>query len=224
MPTFTDIVNRIIETTGRSDKSSTIQGRVTDSLLEIQRLHNHYFAEQLSTTPIVVDQQDYAVPTDFKDIKNLYLQSSDGTWGRDPLPKLTMEFAREKYNADDTGDPEGYTVYRSAIFVWPPKPKDDTKKLLLEYWKFLAAISGTSTNELTITWPDLVEAWATWKFYAKLPAAEEQAKFWQAMAFAQQMELVKYTNDQRLKTKTVMPIRTSPRERDRSRFLPFGGR
>lgn len=225
MATFTDIVNRIIESTGRSDKQTTIEGRAGDAITEIQRLHNHYFMEEIATRALVVDADDYDVPTDFKDPINVWLIDSTGAWGQKPIEFLSLEEGRFRWNVTDEGDPEAYSVYRRSLFVWPPKPKDATKSLLLEYYKFLPTISGSQSNELTITWPDLIEAWATWKFYSKLPNAEDQATFWQKQAEPQFAELKGYSNRYRMKSATRMKVRTTPTQTQRPRgAIVFGGR
>ena len=226
MATFAEIVTRVELNTGRSDKTTVIQTRLTDTLQELQRLQNRYFMEEIATRLLVEDQQDYKVPADFKDIKNIYLLETDATWGNDPLDKWTMEEGRQRFNADDTGDPTGYSVYREGIWVWPPKPDAAAalKKLHLEYFKYLAVITGAGSNELTLRWPDLVETWTTWKFYSKLPNSNEEAIFWRDQALIMEKDLTKYSNDYRMKAKVVMRVRTSPRQRDLSSARPFGGR
>ena len=226
MATFAGIVTQVEENTGRDDKTAVIQTRVTQALNEIQRRGTHYFMEELATRVLVVNEQDYSVPSDFKDIKNIYLLEADGTWTKDrPLDQWSLEEGRFEFNADDTGDPVAYTIFRKAIWVWPPKPQDAAKKLHLEYYKFIDPITGAQTNELTLVWPDLVEAWATWKFYSGLPHAVEEASFWQKMAGGLYADLTVYSNQYRLRGKVVMKVRTTPRMvSGRRQGRVFGGR
>ena len=212
MASFDTIVTNIITITGRSDKQTLIESTLTASITEIQRRDNHYFMEEIVTRDIVVDTQDYDLPSDFKDMKNIYLVDSDGTWQPDPLEQLSFEEARQLYNADDEGEPRAFTIFRTAFFVWPPKPDDDTQDLFLEYYKFLATISGSQSNELTNTWENLVEAWTTWRFYMKLPNAHEEALAWEKLARPLYEDLVTYSNQKRLKGKYGMKIRTGPRQ------------
>lgn len=226
MATYAEIVTQVEENTGRDDKTAIIQTRVTEALQQIQRRGTHYFMEELATRPLVVDEQDYDVPLDFKDIKNIYLLEADNTWTSDrPLDQWSFEEGRMEYNADDEGDPVAYTIFRKGIWVWPPKPQDTAKKLHLEYYKFLATITGASSNELTTVWPDLVEAWATWKFYSGLPHAVEEAQFWQKQAGVLYDDLKVYSNQYRIRGKVVMKVRSTPRMiSGRRKSRVFGGR
>jgi len=115
----------------------------------------------------------------------------------------------------------------NALHVWPPKPQDATKDLWFDGYQFLPVLSfPAGTNELTEQFPDLVEAWATWKFYAKLPHASEEAQFWQTIAKPLYEDLVTYSVSRRLRGKTVIKIRTTPRQVSGTRrgSRPFGGR
>lgn len=230
MATVGAIQTTIEQTTGRDDKSTVIQARILEAINEIQRRGNHYFMEDTKALDLVVDQQQYTpgvgiASATFKDISAIWTLDSDGNWDHDPLENLSFEEARQKYQADDEGDPEAYTFWRDKIYVWPPKPQDATKDIHVEQYVFLAALTFPSgTNELTGTWPDLVEAWATWKFYAKLPGAEEQARFWQPIAEIEYLKLVDYSHKKHLGGKHVLRVFTSPKLRSRSRALPFGGR
>jgi len=212
MATFDAIVANIITITGRSDKQVLIESTLTASLKELQRRDNHYFMEEIATRDLVIDQQDYDLPSDFKDMVNVYRLDEDGSWRTDPLDQLSFEEARNLWNVDDEGEPEAYTIFRDAFFVWPPKPDDDTQDLHLEYYKFLPDLVGGQSNELTVTWEDLVEAWATWRFYKKLPNAHDEALVWQELARPLYEDLVTYSNQKRLKGKYGMKIRTGPRQ------------
>lgn len=225
MATFADIATRVVQNTGRDDKQTQIEDRVKDSMKEIQRLHNLYFMEEIATRALVVDRQDYDVPADFKDVNTFWAKDTAGEFIKPPLLQFTFEEAREKYSKDDGGTPEAFTIYRAALFVWPPKPKSASETLHLEYYKFLPDISGGSSNELTINWADLVESWATWQFYAKLPNANDEADFWQKLAQLKFQELVKFSNAKKLKNKIGMRISDSPRLVPKNRLgRPFGGR
>lgn len=211
MANINTIVSTIEATTGRSDKTTEIQAAVAQALLEIQRRDNHYFMEEIAVRDLVIDKQDYDFPADMKDLKNIYLLDSDGTWSRDPLTQLSFEEARVIYQVDDDGEPEAYTIFRDAFFVWPPKPDDATQDLHLEYYKFLTVITGTQSNEITNRWQDLVEAWATWRFYKTLPNADEEAVRWEGLARPLYEDLVTYSVQRRIKGKWGMRIRTGTR-------------
>ncbi len=211
MATFDGIVANIITITGRSDKQTLIENTLTASLREIQRRDNHYFMEEIATRDLVLDRQDYDLPADFKDMINIYRLDSDGTWHEDPLSQMSFEEARYIWNDDDTGEPFAFTIFRDAFFVWPPKPDDDTQDLQLIYYKFLADITAGQSNELTTVWENLTEAWTTWRFYMKLPNAQEEAAHWQQLARPLYEDLVTYSNQKRLKGKYGMKIRTGPR-------------
>jgi len=232
--TVGEIQTIIEENTGRDDKSAVIQQRILDAILEIQRRDNHYFMEVSEKfEDLIVDQQIYPfsasdLTNTYRDITNIYLLDSDGTWTKDsPLELLSLEEAKYFWNADDEGDPEAYSFVFNSVHVWPPKPQDATQDLFFDGYTFLPVLSfPAGTNELTEQFPDLVEAWATWKFYAKLPHANEEADFWQRIAKPLYEDLVTYSISRRLRGKTVIKIRTTPRQVSGRRrgTRPFGGR
>lgn len=224
MATVTQIEQRVQDSTGRDDLSARIATAVQDALLEIQRKGNHYFLEEMAERALVVDRQDYNVPSDFKDVGTFYLLDANGELVLPPLEQISMEEGHEEFGRLDKGSPEKFTIYRGALWVWPPKPQLTTEKLRLEYFKFLAAISGGSSNELTVNWSDLVTAEATWQFYSQLPNAEKQATFWKGVADVKYAQLERFSGLKKLKGKVVMRPRTSPRLRDTRRNRIFGGR
>lgn len=224
MATVTQIEQRVQDSTGRDDLSARIATAVQDALLEIQRKGNHYFLEEMAERALVVDRQDYNVPSDFKDVGTFYLLDANGELVLPPLEQISMEEGHEEFGRLDKGSPEKFTIYRGALWVWPPKPQLITEKLRLEYFKFLAAISGGSSNELTVNWSDLVTAEATWQFYSQLPNAEKQATFWKGVADVKYAQLERFSGLKKLKGKVVMRPRTSPRLRDTRRNRIFGGR
>lgn len=235
MASVDDIQTRIEQITGRDDKSTRIQTRILGAINEIQRRNNHYFMEEAESIDLVADQQTYVFADEltatYKDLRNIWLLDSDGAWNEDPLEKITMEEARQRWSYDDEGDPEAYSIFKETIYVWPPEPQDADKDLHVEFYKYLDVLEFAQSptedsNELTTRWDDLIEAWATWKFYTELPgdSAGEEAKRWMSIALSFYEELIKYSNTIRLKDKGVMKVRTSPRQVDKSRRLPFGGR
>jgi hypothetical protein len=226
MATVNQIQARIEETTGRADKATIIQERILDSILEIQREGNHYFMEEITTRSLVVDRQDYLLPTDYHDIASVWLIDANSLWSQTPLEPLIFEEARRKYASDDEGSPEAYTIWRQAIFVWPPKPQLITEKLHLDYYKYLTVMDfdGSDSNEITAQWGDLVEAWATFMFYAKLPGSEEQAAFWKAIADPLYARLVKTSHSYHMQNKVVMKVFDSPKLKSKTTARAFGGR
>lgn len=232
MATVGAIQTRIEDITGRDDLSSRIQTRILGAIKEIQRRNNHYWSEESEDIDIVADQQTYVLADElmasYKDLINVWLLDSDGLWNTTPLKKYTMEEARHEWNADDEGDPEAYTLFKETIYVWPPKPQDATKDLRIEFYKYLTVLSFPSgTDTITADWDDLVEAWATWKLYKELPGemSSEEAKRWEEIALGFYEQLQNFSNTKRMKDKTVMKVRTSPKEyRSQRNRRPFGGR
>lgn len=224
MATVTQIEQRVQDITGRDDLAARIVTAVQDALLELQRKGNHYFMEEVSERALVVDRQDYIVPLDFKDAGTFYLLDANGELVLPPLEQISMEEGHEQFGKLDKGSPEKYTLYRGALWVWPPKPQLITEKLRLEYFKFLPTISGGQSNELTTNWSDLVTAEATWQFYSQLPNAEKQATFWKGVTDVKYAQLERFSGLKKLKGKVVMRPRTSPRLRDTRRNRIFGGR
>lgn len=224
MATVAQIETRVINNTGRDDLTSRIADAVQDAMLQMQRKGNHYFMEEVSERLLIVDRQDYSVPTDFKDAGDFYLLDSNGEVILPPLEQISFEEGQERWGMLTKGDPEAYSLYRGALWVWPPKPQDNTKELRLGYYKFLPTISGSTSNELTASWADLVVTWATAWFYAQLPNAEKQSEFWFKLAAPMYDELVRFSNSKKLKNKVVLRPRTSPRMRDRRMRRVFGGR
>lgn len=234
MATFGAIQTIIEENTGRDDKSTVIQARITDAVQEIQRKDNHYFMEVSEKyEDVIVDQQKYPfsssdISNDYRDITNLWSLDSAGLWKKDSLELMPLEEARFRWDADAEGDPEAYSLVADSIWIWPPKPQDATRDLWFDGYQYLASFSfPAGTNELSQKFPDLVEAWATWRFYAKLPNASEEAEFWGKLAIVLYEDLVTYSNSRRLKGKTVMKVRTTPRMvhgGDSRGARPFGGR
>lgn len=235
MATAGTLQTRIENITGRDDLSTRIQTRILGAILEIQRRHNHYFMEFIEDEPMVQNQQEYpliaGLTADYKDLKNIYRVDTSGsitTWDDgDPLDMYTFEEARHKWNADDEGDPEAYTLFNEIVYVWPPRPQVTTKSLRIEGYEFLTALTfPNGTNILTTRWDDLIEAWATWRFYLELPGerADEEATRWGRIAVELNESLTKFSNSYRLKDKGVMKIRTSPRQVLGKPGRPFGGR
>lgn len=225
MATVTQIETRVTDNTGRDDLASRIAAAVQDALLQIQRKGNHYFMEEVSERALVLNQQDYSVPSDFKDAGDFYLLDVNGEVVLPPLEQISFEEGQENYGMLQKGDPEKYSLYRGALWVWPPLPQDVAgKKLRLGYYKFLAAVAGAQSNELTIRWSELVTSWATAWFYAQLPNAEKLSEFWFSLATTLYDELVRFSTSSKLKNKVVLRPRTSPRMRDNRRRRIFGGR
>lgn len=87
MATFSEIVDRVVSATGRSDKQAAIENLVNDEIRAICREHNLYFMEEVVGRMLLTDQHKYALPSDFKDWGEVVLLAHTGA----VLPGGTVE-------------------------------------------------------------------------------------------------------------------------------------
>jgi hypothetical protein len=177
---YTEIRAEVIDTLARSD--ALVTDKVGTWINRRQRLaaarHNFAFMLKEATVAISANpasQQDYALPTDFKDERVIMLQRTTD-WIELPV-RGHLEMIRT-FGRTDKGEPMFVTLEPGAgmFRLWPPIP-DQNYTVLFSYYGWPADLSGTSTNWLTDNFPNLLIAGAVaegWRFLGEL----QEAQWW----------------------------------------------
>lgn len=156
---------------------------------------NFWFLRASTTLPITAGVNTIALPADFKDEDIVSLQVTTGsnvTWT--DLDYSEWDEVRRFESNTQRSQPNLYIVDNRNIILFPI-PKDDGT-LQLDYWKFPAdMVAGGTPSNLLLDYPDILEAYANYKAFARLREFDE-ASAWKTI-FQQELQDLVVANAQR---------------------------
>lgn len=101
----------------------------------------------LTTTSLTIDAATESLPSDFLEVRNIYLTGSPNV----DLKQAGLDWIRTQFDENNAGMPQYYNVGGSSI-LFAPKP-DTSYAATLEYWAFAALSDSNTTNWLLTYYP-----------------------------------------------------------------------
>lgn len=174
---------------------SDLSGRIPTFIRLFEARMNRRLAdpkmELVSTSVTTSGTSNYALPDDFSMARNLYLATSPKT----QLAYMTPAALRDTYSANDTGQPEAYTVEGEEL-VLAPTP-DGEYTLTLTYSQHVPALTETNTtNWLLSLFPDLY-LWGALTRAEAFLKDDERVNLWKSAEDEAMAEAIRYANRRR---------------------------
>lgn len=166
---------------------------------------------EVSSSTLSTSTDTVNLPSDFLDEEYVFLKDSAGNIN-EIFPMENME--RRKEYTDLTGDsyealPINYLIRSSDILFRPIADQDYT--LILGYWKELAdLVSGGSTNDLLLTYPDVLETGGTYKAFEYMQQYED-ANYWKGRHMEELTKMRVANAERELPGEFVLSIRPGQR-------------
>lgn len=122
----------------KKQPGNTRLGRwVNKGYFEAAMLIEYDGLKECATTPTVVDQQEYQVPSDFLAVISVAMPDYDRV-----LLETSLS-AMHRSDPDVTGIPKFYATRQESVYLWPV-PDEVDKTIEMFYIEEPAALSGTS--------------------------------------------------------------------------------
>lgn len=230
MPLAGNLVDRLIDkvkkNVGRSG-DTTLDDYVIEYLNNAQKkvanTANFWFMHTSTTINFTAGDNIEALPSDFKDEDSVWFQEvvgSNTVWTE--IDYAEWEDIRRKYDNTTRGTPQHYIVQKKNLIIWPIPRENYT--IRLDYYEYLDDLTdpGASTNDLLTDYPDVLEAYATYKAFRKLREFDE-ALAWERI-FDKEMSYLKAANAERvLPDEFVLRVRTDVKGTGIESFKGRGG-
>jgi hypothetical protein len=175
-----DIRAKVSSYCGRSNAEFTvnIDAWVNNIVKErLMLLYDLWFMDSESTIPTVAATQNYALPTNFKDVKQEGVVYRDSNGSCVPLDVISEQEALSQWEIDAVGAPEAIVIKESTYDVWPIP--DDIYNIDWDCSVFLADLSDANTsNYLSINYPDVYINGGNYKGFQFLEEYE-RATYWE---------------------------------------------
>lgn len=147
---YASLVAAIVRKLVDSDLTTTADEFIQLAEAMFNRRLNNLEMEATATTSTVASDPTLALPTAFRSIKSIYLET-------DPLvvlPYMTPDQLRTYWATSATGKPQNYSIISEQIVLGPTP--DATYTVNLSYIRTLVALTSTNTtNWLLEKHPDL---------------------------------------------------------------------
>lgn len=157
---YSDLKTSVANYLGRSDLTSVIPDFIKFAELRLSRDLRTRAMLSSATAPTVSGDPKVAIPTDFNQIRDLFLQGNPRT----PLTYMSPSSFTRNARADDSGKPVFYTMIAQEFVLAPIPDKVYTMEIL--YYTKPAELSSTvSSNAFLANYPDAL-------LYASLMEAE----------------------------------------------------
>ena len=157
---YTDLKASVANYLGRSDLTSVIPDFIKFAELRLSRDLRTRPMLNSATAPTVAGDSKIAIPTDFNQIRDLYLHGNP----RSPLTYMSPSSFNRNARADDSGKPVFYTMIAQE-FVLAPIPDTVYTIEILYYTKPAELSSANASNTFLANYPDAL-------LYATLLEAE----------------------------------------------------
>ena len=157
---YSDLKTSVANYLGRSDLTSVIPDFIKFAELRLSRDLRTRTMLNSATTPTVSGDPKVAIPTDFSQIRDLFLQGNPRT----PLTYMSPSSFTRNARADDSGRPVFYTMIANE-FVLAPTPDKAYTAEILYYVKPVEMSSTVPSNAFLANYPDAL-------LYASLMEAE----------------------------------------------------
>ena len=157
---YSDLKTSVANYLGRSDLTSIIPDFIKFAELRLSRDLRTRAMLNSATAPTVAGDAKIAIPTDFNQIRDLYIQGNP----RMPLTYMSPSSFTRNARADDSGKPVFYTMLAQE-FVFAPVPDTVYTLEILYYTKPQELSSTNASNVFLANYPDAL-------LYATLLEAE----------------------------------------------------
>ena len=158
--TFAEMKTEVENWLNRSDLTTQIDEFITLAEARINRDFIKKRIRKMSTTAdLTVDAQSVALPSDFLQIRRLYLNTSPVRH----LEYVTPDVFWKAWAGSSTGKPKVYTIEGTNILFGPTPDDSYTGKLL--YYQKIPSLASNDTNWVLVDAPDIY-------LYASLISAE----------------------------------------------------
>jgi hypothetical protein len=157
---YSDLKTSVANYLGRSDLTSVIPDFIKFAELRLSRDLRTRTMLNSATTSTVSGDPKVAIPTDFSQIRDLFLQGNPRT----PLTYMSPSSFTRNARADDSGRPVFYTMIANE-FVLAPIPDTVYTAEILYYIKPVELSSTVPSNAFLANYPDAL-------LYASLMEAE----------------------------------------------------
>lgn len=157
---YSDLKTSVANYLGRSDLTSVIPDFIKFAELRLSRDLRTRTMLNSATAPTVGGDPKLAIPTDFSQIRDLFLQGNPRT----PLTYMSPSAFTRNARADDSGRPIFYTMIAQE-FVLAPIPDKVYTAEILYYVKPPELSSTVASNAFLANYPDAL-------LYASLMEAE----------------------------------------------------
>jgi hypothetical protein len=157
---YSDLKTSVANYLGRSDLTSIIPDFIKFAELRLSRDLRTRPMLNSATAPTVAGDAKIAIPTDFNQIRDLFIQGNP----RMPLTYMSPSSFTRNARADDSGKPVFYTMLAQE-FVLAPVPDTVYTLEILYYTKPAELSSSNASNVFLANYPDAL-------LYASLLEAE----------------------------------------------------
>lgn len=118
-----------------------IRNKIRTAQRNINRDYNFWFTIAIATITTVAGTQQYALPTNFKDIEEVWFTVQGQAYGTPPLNRkdITQHIQEGLHESNYTTEyPTDYRIDGANIYLYPV-PKE-IRTLNIMYWSFLPAV------------------------------------------------------------------------------------
>lgn len=145
--TFGDMVNRIARELRRDDLTAEIKEAVATAV-DHYRGQRFWFNECEVTAQMTVGTDIYALPTDYKELDEIWLEDSAGQ--KYDLRQVTYEEI-VRVDTQTNAFPSEFTIYRDQLYVRPPTNRVLTMRMGYQRDIDLTASSTVTTSNVWTT-------------------------------------------------------------------------
>lgn len=181
---------------------------------------NFWFMRTNTTLSFAQGDLNKALPANFKDEDGVYiLDSSTNTFIE--LEYMDYVDYRREYDDVNQAQPAHYMLDGAGNILLRPVP-DASYSVILDYWAYLAdVVSGGASNDLIDDYPDIVEAYATWKAFSNFTEVED-ASTWKGIFEEALQDLVAANAERELPDEMVLRLRPDVKGSGITRFRNRG--
>lgn len=150
LSTYSDLQDAIAEWMGRPG-DTLVAARATDfiAMFEASFRSRMRLRRMISTATLTIDAATVALPSDFLEVRNIYLTASP----TQDLQQAGLDWIRTQFDAASTGQPRYYNISGGNI-LFAPTPSG-SYAAELEYWAFAALSVSNPTNWLLTYYPHI---------------------------------------------------------------------
>jgi hypothetical protein len=146
---YSELVTEMGDWLNRSDLSSKIPTFIRLFEARMNRLLRTPEMEQVSTITLVAGTEGYALPTGFREARQVYIAAVP----RVNLTPMSPQSLRTEFTGQEDASPAAYTVIDEKI-VLAPTPTETATLTIVHYSGLVGLDSGNTTNWLLDSHPD----------------------------------------------------------------------
>ena len=187
--TYAEIKTKVQAVTGRSNTefADLILDWTNDVIRTICSKRNWWFLRTETPVTFVKDDEDYTLPTDYKDDYSLFINYGDNYYLLELKSHLDVLRGTD---ASTKGRPERWYLKGTTEYIVRPIPDKEYTGTMVYYRKFAEFVgTGNEDNWLTINAPDLVLAGILVEAYLYLQ--EEDRAGIQSQKFNERIKVLK---------------------------------